>query len=895
MNNRLLLSTLSSDTLILTASDRLARELRILYAQEKVRKNQITWEAPNIISFNTLTEELWDKTWPGEQKIMPAHVYYVFRSIIENSEEGSQLISGHYMAKTAVHAKHLIQQYMINLNDADKNDHNLETLAFMKWDNEFNVYARESNVITGNEIIKWCVDNVTTIIDYVPDNILAIGFSKITPLEESFLEGLEKSGKKIKFIKSDDLDINKKTISFSEYESPIIELYKVATKIKDDLLPYRENQESAPKIALVVPNLEQQRDMIASVLDNILCPFTLLPGNGDEPKPWRFSKGFPLINHELINTACSVLNISRTGNQLKDISAYLLSARLCKDKDEAIHNARLDYKIHQYGSLYISLNDLSAIAEKVSPSLYIKLSKLDAELKENNNSTTPSMWKHRFISRLRIADWPGRENFNSEYFQAYNAFLDQLDAFGNLDLVLGEINLGQAMRLFNEMLKTQLFQSREDYYPPVQIMSIDDLEGHNFDKIYVVNMTAETLPRKPEPNPLIPHSLQKTAGVAGCTAELQHKEAMNIKNILYAVSDHIHISYAKLTEEGRLQSPSQLFSELTIIKNNVVDGYTQNERHALEQTIEHIPPVSDVELDTMITDCVDRKLKGGIKILSNQARGGFYSLCQSRLHVNEFPEPTDGLSYAEQGELVHETLKHIWSKLQNSNNLKVKSYDEIRNIVINAVDDAFSNENAPYLLKIDMYRNLEKERLISLCLQWLEFEKQRADEFDVIALEQEFIAMIDNISIPIRIDRIDRIYTDDGPKTIIIDYKTGATASTTGWDPDTLIEPQLPIYGSCADFSEIGFNVPDGIAIFKVIDAGCNILLWSNFTSNLHTKNYKKNIGDWSLLNDEWRNAASRNALAFLNGDGHINITQMDKYNFTHGYLYDLLDEEIKI
>ena len=87
------------------------------------------------------------------------------------------------------------------------------------------------------------------------------------------------------------------------------------------------------------------------------------------------------------------------------------------------------------------------------------------------------------------------------------------------------------------------------------------------------------------------------------------------------------------------------------------------------------------------------------------------------------------------------------------------------------------------------YLKLEQRRLTGLLSEWLLLEQTRAP-FNIVATEKAVTLEIAELSLKLRIDRIDRL--TDG-RLAIIDYKTG-TCSLGQWHGDRPDEPQLPLY-----------------------------------------------------------------------------------------------------
>ena len=93
-----------------------------------------------------------------------------------------------------------------------------------------------------------------------------------------------------------------------------------------------------------------------------------------------------------------------------------------------------------------------------------------------------------------------------------------------------------------------------------------------------------------------------------------------------------------------------------------------------------------------------------------------------------------------------------------------------------------------------LLQEVEQERLQQLILASLEWEKQRPD-FIVDSLEKTFTFSLSDIELTVRVDRKDRLQTQQ--TYCIIDYKT-TIPSSKPWNEERLEHPQLPLY-ACLD------------------------------------------------------------------------------------------------
>jgi probable DNA repair protein len=181
---------------------------------------------------------------------------------------------------------------------------------------------------------------------------------------------------------------------------------------------------------------------------------------------------------------------------------------------------------------------------------------------------------------------------------------------------------------------------------------------------------------------------------------------------------------------------------------------------------------------------------GGTGIIKDQALCPFRAFAHHRLRAEHLDVPDIGIDNMARGSLAHIALELFWGKVVDQDTLLSLGETTLNKLLDEAVNGALGRleKERRYDLPARQ-RHIEQQRLISLLLQWLEFERLRS-RFRVVAYEQNHQVKIGKLAIRTRIDRIDEL--DDGT-CAIIDYKTGRSEPLQ-WLDDRITEPQLPAY-----------------------------------------------------------------------------------------------------
>jgi RecB family exonuclease len=241
-------------------------------------------------------------------------------------------------------------------------------------------------------------------------------------------------------------------------------------------------------------------------------------------------------------------------------------------------------------------------------------------------------------------------------------------------------------------------------------------------------------------------------------------------------------------------------------------------------------------------------MRGGTRVLADQAACPFRSFARWRLHAEALEEPAPGLDAADRGRLLHALMRHIWTVLKTSRNLHGDLEPVIGPAARAAVEEAGIQGR---------FAELERMRLARLAREWLDVEKTRG-EFEISALEEKRTIALAGLELSGRIDRMDRLASGGHA---LIDYKTGSMVSPKAWDPPRPDEPQLPLYALSAreDIAAVVFARlrPGGMKYIGFSRAG-------------ETLPNVKQARDWNGLFALWRKEIEALGAAFAAGDARV-------------------------
>lgn len=165
----------------------------------------------------------------------------------------------------------------------------------------------------------------------------------------------------------------------------------------------------------------------------------------------------------------------------------------------------------------------------------------------------------------------------------------------------------------------------------------------------------------------------------------------------------------------------------------------------------------------------------------------------------------------------------------------------------------------------------EKKQLKVSLTNWIDVEKKRSHDFEVISTEEKHQININRIQFNIKIDRIDLINSN---KKIIIDYKTGETESMNSLYKDRLKSLQLPIYACFSNYAYINGVVYAKLNRKKYTLNGISREKLATYVKFNDKKNPK--IKTWEELLTFWHNEINSIASDYLTGKAGVVFDEDD-------------------
>ena len=283
-------------------------------------------------------------------------------------------------------------------------------------------------------------------------------------------------------------------------------------------------------------------------------------------------------------------------------------------------------------------------------------------------------------------------------------------------------------------------------------------------------------------------------------------------------------------------------------------------KDAFEPCLEIFSDPTHIQLmESEKTLFTNQPVKGGTQLIQNQSHCPFKAFALHRLSADTLELPKYDFDFSERGTLVHKALEVFWQKTRSQKELlRLFFTDEIDQQIAQCVAEAL----LPFTEKLkgqSKFLEMESKRTHKLLKDWLANKEKFRPDFTVLDEEKAETVQVGNLSISLRLDRIDK--TSDG-KLFLIDYKTGSSTPNS-WFGERPEQPQIPLYALQLQPGAMAFaQIKPGDMKFKGVydpDSDGYGLKENNFSKITDCQT-------WDHLLAYWQNNLTRLADNFISG-----------------------------
>jgi ATP-dependent helicase/nuclease subunit B len=538
--------------------------------------------------------------------------------------------------------------------------------------------------------------------------------------------------------------------------------------------------EPQARIAIVVADLDERRNDIVALADEILCPEQALALAADAPRPYLVSLGERLSSLPIVACALDLVALATGPVDATGAACVIRSPFLPQGRERWIVRARVERHWLALGQRRVAWPDVVA-ALRCDPVLQQRFAALTPP---SSAVRLPREWARTWSDWLAALGWPGTGALTSHQWQAREAWSAALAKFAAQGMVTGTLSPVAALDSLRALMGDVLFQPEA---PPAQIQILGVLEaaGLSFDHAWLAGFDAQRWPGASAPNPFLPLQWQHARGVPRAHPDSTLAQARQITAELRVIAPEIIVSHAQTIDDAPV-SVSPLFAGW-----QAVDVAQLPHAGRLTDAIE---PVS-MELWTQRDAppvAAGAAMRGGATLFESQSACPFQAYAHHRLDAHAFPECPEGLSASERGIILHAMLAAFWDDV--GDHATLMALDEAA--VSARIDAAVQAGKAKlgtlrWRALAPAIARAEAGRLAATLRAWIDEGERPRPPFRVRAHETLTACEIGGLALRIRIDRIDELAAGG---LAIVDYKSGKAIAPGRWFRERPEGLQLAVY-----------------------------------------------------------------------------------------------------
>ena len=855
---------------VITPNRRLSAALTRDFDAHQVARGLASWESADVLPFSAFVERFYEDALYSDLAaglpilLSGAEEQALWEEAIAASESGRDLLSGGSAAALAREAWQIAHDWKLapRLKSHPAND---DARAFSEWAWRYEGITQRDRHTDRARLPGTLLPHLAHAALRRPRTLVAYGFDALKPAQRDFLAALAATGVEIVACGPQPRVSEARRIPFVSSRD---EIHAAARWSRARLEAH-----SGARIGVVVPDLGRSLAAVRRIFSQVMEPAHPLRGGEEEAMPFNISLGEPLASYPLVAAAFLVFDAASGRIEFLRASRLIHSPFIEGAESEAANRARLDAGLRRVCSATTGLAGLRRAITRLTasdnryrtpacPILSRRLAEAERFARDRlAGSRRAAEWGKAISELLEIFGYPGERALDSSEYQTLGKFHEAIAGFAALDRVAGRMRFADACARLQRIATDTLFQP-EVPEVPIQVLGILEAAGLEFDHLWVMGLTDEAWPIPARPNPLIPVSLQRAAGVPESSGNSSLELDRRITEGWLKAAGEVVLSHAQREEDRELVA-SPLIREVSESSPEKLalpayDGLRDAIRRARRE--EHVP---DPRAPAIPQNAASA---GGTSVFGDQAACPFRAFARHRLDAEGLEAAPPGPDARDRGTLVHAMLAKVWAELKSKERLDVISDPDLDALLAEAADTAIGRLqwSRPDALA-RRFAKLERERLAQLGRAWLEQERKRP-AFEVVEIEKKQTVSLGGLTVNAKLDRLDRL---QGGAHAILDYKTGE-ANVAGWLGARPDEPQLPLYAvtSGTDVAAVAFaRVRVGEMKFKGIARKDGLIPGVGV---LTKQQASKRYGSWDDLLSGWRGELEALGREFASGEARV-------------------------
>jgi len=833
-----------NNSIIITASRRLARVLNEEFGKQQLARGHKAWLSPNIRYLDDWLSSVVNSARDTLPITLNGHASGVIWESCLKGQTGDQLLNIGGLVRQARQSWQRLHDWQVPLAEVSDSARSQDEKLFATAAHKYRKVLDENNWLDAAQLAGLVAELAVKRLVPAPDRIVHAGFDRLVPVIESLIAILADAGCHVSAAECDDPGGD---ASVRVFDNAQAEFRAAGAWARDELA-----KNPGASIGIISSSLD--RDGTAS---ERLIREGIAPGWQYGPAVLRSavntSYGRRLSEYPAITIALLLLQWVYRKLSFAEIS-LLLRTQLFSGQETTgrskleLYLRRLPDQPWTPSTIIRLLKDRAADADA---SKWIEaIESLSSFQQHADGKANPADWAGKIDELLVGLGWPGSRTLGSDEFQLLNRWRELLNDLARLAIVCPTMTFAEACSRLGALANDTIYQP-ESKAGAVQLLGPLEAAGMRFDSLWISGLDADTWPPAAHPLTLISRQLQRQHSMPDATPDDTLEYSRRVLARLLRSGDRVSLSWpASSAESENSISPLIATHELADPGTAIDPGW-----HALG-LIGRIPLESPKD-DPVPPVGEDEIVGGGAYTVQRQVTEPFSAFAHGRLRVSELDAVATGLSPLMRGSLIHKALNILFSDTPSQNEISAWSESDREKRILDAVDSSlkkYSWHADPVLHRI---LALERDRLCDLFLKFIEEELTRPD-FQIENVEYEIEYQQFGASLRLRADRIDRLI-DGG--LLVADYKTGQPKNflNRNGEPHDL---QLVVYACALDESIGGLvliNIDSRSIVYK--GTGANVP-WDT-----------KRADQWPERLATWQEKVATAMRQIARGDVRINLS----------------------
>jgi probable DNA repair protein len=760
-------AALAAGSWIVTPGERLAREIGAAFDAEQRRRGAAAWPTSRALSWNAWLDRLWLAAVAGSAfarppvLVAPAVATELWRSVI--ADAALPLLSVRGAARGAARAWHTFHAWRSSTDEhmpadgmggGDSDVFLKGCAAYRRRLDALAAIDRAGlpDALSAHASARWLAGF---------GDVMLYGFDATTPQQERLVTALRAAGVTIE--RAAGAGVTDSRRMRSVFASPREELASVLAAARSTI-----EADGSARVGIVVADLEERRDAIEALAEEVLCPWHLEHCESAAARPYAISLGRALSAVPIVAAALDLIALG-CGEEVDALrAARALRTPYLADADaRGAARAAIELRWRASCLLRTGFTGAAAALREVDPALG---ERWRAASRPSTSPKLPREWARAWTGWLAALGWPGSRALSSDEWQAREAWMRLLGTFASLGPATGRVAADAALARLEDLAADQIFQPQASI-PPIRILGVEEALGLAFDAAWLVGFDDERWPPPLRPNAWLPLGWQRARGVPEATPPVALARARRITAALATIAPSVNVSHAS-TVDGSERSIAPLFANWPGVRPP--DGAATRSvalfrsRRIVEVSDSHAPPVT-----------AGTRLRGGANLIESQSACPFQAFARYRLGVARAATMSEGIGPLERGTLLHAALAAFWTQTEGSVALAALAPAALTARTEAAAVVAIGGLDRPMRAALPgLVVDGERRRLATTLDAWLERCERPRPPFRVVMCEGEVDAVIEGVALTFRVDRIDAL--QDGTWAII-DYKSGYASPPRQW------------------------------------------------------------------------------------------------------------------